>query len=114
MVWEMSCYVIVMLNRFVEKNQVKCYQYFPMNSPGSESADSKLFGDFKVTLLDETDAGHYRVRKLRIDNLESDENREVIHLQYRSWPDFGVPETTDEFLGFLMKVKLERLFYACK
>lgn len=37
--------------------------------------------------------------------LQTNEFREVLHFQYTTWPDFGVPSSPLAFLNFLMAVR---------
>jgi tyrosine-protein phosphatase non-receptor type 1 len=43
--------------------------------------------------------------RLRITDLESTKSREVLHYQYSTWPDFGVPSSPLAFLQFLKQVR---------
>ena len=38
---------------------------------------------------------------LRLTHLGTEEEREVLHFHYTTWPDFGVPTCPDTFLQFL-------------
>ncbi|XP_014789898.1 tyrosine-protein phosphatase non-receptor type 1 isoform X2 [Octopus bimaculoides] len=106
MVWEQNTMGIVMLNRIMEKGTVKCHQYWP---PGSKHGydEDLTFSDsgFKVVLLKEEENEHYIVRSLKLWNLNTDESRNVLHFQYTTWPDFGVPSSPHTFLNFLMAVR---------
>ncbi|XP_069692540.1 tyrosine-protein phosphatase non-receptor type 2-like isoform X3 [Periplaneta americana] len=102
MVWEQNCKAVLMLNRIIEKNQVKCHQYWPLDSGSDlELPDVGL----KVQLVSESEAPYYTTRTLRLTETESGNSRDIIHFHYTTWPDFGVPESPTAFLNFLMVVR---------
>ncbi|KAF1390121.1 hypothetical protein PFLUV_G00054820 [Perca fluviatilis] len=102
MVWEQRSRGVVMLNRVIEKGSVKCAQYWPHR----EERDA-IFEDtnFKLTLISEDIKSYYTVRQLELENLSTQETREILHFHYTTWPDFGVPESPASFLNFLFKVR---------
>ncbi|XP_014896664.1 tyrosine-protein phosphatase non-receptor type 1 [Poecilia latipinna] len=102
MVWEQRTRGVVMLNRVIEKGSIKCAQYWPQR----EEKDV-IFEDtsFKVTLVSEDIKSYYTVRQLELENLSTQETREILHFHYTTWPDFGVPESPASFLNFLFKVR---------
>ncbi|XP_041112316.1 tyrosine-protein phosphatase non-receptor type 1-like isoform X2 [Polyodon spathula] len=102
MVWEQKSHGVVMLNRVIEKGSVKCAQYWPQRGEREmEFADT----NFKLTLMSEDVKSYYTVRQLELENLETQETREILHFHYTTWPDFGVPESPASFLNFLFKVR---------
>ncbi|KAK2841219.1 hypothetical protein Q7C36_012798 [Tachysurus vachellii] len=102
MVWEQRSRGVVMLNRVIEKGSVKCAQYWPQR----EEREA-IFEDtnFKLTLVSEDVKSYYTVRQLELENLSTQETREILHFHYTTWPDFGVPESPASFLNFLFKVR---------
>nr|XP_040048956.1 tyrosine-protein phosphatase non-receptor type 1 [Gasterosteus aculeatus aculeatus] len=102
MVWQQRTRGVVMLNRVIEKGSIKCAQYWP----ASEERDA-IFEDanFKLTLISEDIKSYYTVRQLELENLSTQETRDVLHFHYTTWPDFGVPESPASFLNFLFKVQ---------
>lgn len=102
MVWEQKSRGVVMLNRVIEKGSVKCAQYWP-----SKEEMDLTFSDtnFKLTLISEDVKSYYTVRQLELENLATEEIREILHFHYTTWPDFGVPESPASFLNFLFKVR---------
>ncbi|XP_017323194.1 tyrosine-protein phosphatase non-receptor type 1 isoform X1 [Ictalurus punctatus] len=102
MVWEQRTRGVVMLNRVIEKGSVKCAQYWPQR----EEREA-IFEDtnFKLTLVSEDVKSYYTVRQLELENLSTQETREILHFHYTTWPDFGVPESPASFLNFLFKVR---------
>ncbi|XP_025053138.1 tyrosine-protein phosphatase non-receptor type 1 isoform X2 [Alligator sinensis] len=102
MVWEQKSRGVVMLNRVMEKGSVKCAQYWPQ-----KEEKEMLFEDtnLKLTLISEDIKSYYTVRQLELENLTTQETREILHFHYTTWPDFGVPESPASFLNFLFKVR---------
>lgn len=102
MVWEQRSRGVVMLNRVIEKGSIKCAQYWPHR----EERDV-IFKDtnFKLTFVSEDIKSYYTVRQLELENLSTQETREILHFHYTTWPDFGVPESPASFLNFLFKVR---------
>ncbi|XP_061591278.1 tyrosine-protein phosphatase non-receptor type 1 [Cololabis saira] len=102
MVWEQNTRGVVMLNRVIEKGSIKCAQYWPQR----EERDA-IFEDsnFKLNLVSEDIKSYYTVRQLELENLSTQETREILHFHYTTWPDFGVPESPASFLNFLFKVR---------
>jgi len=106
MVWEQNCKAVLMLNRIVEKNQVKCHQYWPPGTqPGSDDVMELTDVGLKVQFISEDKAPYYTTRILRLTEIESRNSRDIIHFHYTTWPDFGVPESPTAFLNFLMVVR---------
>lgn len=102
MVWEQKSRGVVMLNRVIEKGSVKCAQYWP---PSEEREEVFKDTNFKLTLVSEDVKSYYTVRQLELENLSTQETREILHFHYTTWPDFGVPESPASFLNFLFKVR---------
>uniref|UniRef100_A0A2K5HBF6 protein-tyrosine-phosphatase n=1 Tax=Colobus angolensis palliatus TaxID=336983 RepID=A0A2K5HBF6_COLAP len=86
-VWQQQTKAVVMLNRIVEKESVKCAQNWPTDD------QEMLFKEtgFSVKLLSE--------------DVKFGETRTISHFHYTTWPDFGVPESLASFINFLVKVR---------
>ncbi|MBN3296789.1 PTN1 phosphatase, partial [Amia calva] len=86
----------------VLSGRVKCAQYWPQREE-----KEVVFQDtsFRLTLVSEDVKSYYTVRQLELENLETQETREILHFHYTTWPDFGVPESPASFLNFLFKVR---------
>ncbi|KAL8179492.1 UNVERIFIED_CONTAM: Tyrosine-protein phosphatase non-receptor type 1 [Gekko kuhli] len=81
---------------------IKCAQYWPQ-----KEEKEMLFEDtnLKLILMSEDIKSYYTVRQLELENLTTNETREILHFHYTTWPDFGVPESPASFLNFLFKVR---------
>jgi len=88
MIWNQNCYVICALNRLVENKMIKGDRYWP------DKERRIQFGAISITLLSTFKLKHLHItiRKLRLANNKT--QKEVYHLHYRGWPDFGVPDST--------------------
>ncbi|XP_069813907.1 tyrosine-protein phosphatase non-receptor type 2 [Dendropsophus ebraccatus] len=102
MVWQQKSKAIVMLNRIIEKDAVKCAQYWP--TPEAEVLLFKETG-MCVKLVSEDIKPNYTIRVLQLQNINTSETREIFHFHYTTWPDFGVPESPGSFLDFLFEVR---------
>ncbi|KFW63346.1 Tyrosine-protein phosphatase non-receptor type 2, partial [Pygoscelis adeliae] len=102
MVWQQQTKAVVMLNRIVEKESVKCAQYWP-----TKEEEVMTFSEtgFRVRLVSEDVKSYYTVHLLQLENINSGESRMIFHFHYTTWPDFGVPESPASFLNFLFKVR---------
>lgn len=102
MVWQQKTKAVVMLNRIVEKDSVKCAQYWP-----TKDDREMLFKEtgFSVKFLSEDVKSYYTVHLLQLGNTRTGETRTISHFHYTTWPDFGVPESPASFLNFLFKVR---------
>lgn len=98
MIWEQDSDIIVMLNNIVEKNQVKCAQYWP-----PRETENMVFSDvgLKIELFKIRDFFHYIVRFIKLTDLKTNDAKTVIQFHYTAWPDFGVPKNPNTFLKFL-------------
>ncbi|XP_065484287.1 tyrosine-protein phosphatase non-receptor type 2 isoform X1 [Caloenas nicobarica] len=102
MVWQQQTKAVVMLNRIVEKESVKCAQYWPTKE---EEVMTFTETGFRVRLVSEDVKSYYTVHLLQLENINSGESRMIFHFHYTTWPDFGVPESPASFLNFLFKVR---------
>ncbi|CAG0879893.1 unnamed protein product [Cyprideis torosa] len=106
MVWQSNSRAVVMLNRVIEKNQIKCSLYWP-DGVNNSHKDEVVCEDVKirVRLLKEEDQNYFVVRTFLLTNEEDKTTKEVFHFHYTTWPDFGVPESPAAFLAFLDSVR---------
>lgn len=104
MIWEQNTAAIIMLNKVVEKNQIKCYQYWPCGETYAHSNQLE-FGNFKINYLRELHNEYFTIRSLELENILTGEKRPIEHFHYLTWPDFGVPTSPATFLAFLFEVR---------
>ncbi|NXX17917.1 PTPRJ phosphatase, partial [Podargus strigoides] len=93
MIWEKSIYSIVMLTKCVEQARTKCEQYWP-------DKQSKSYGDIIVTMVSEVVLPEWTIRDFTVEKSNTPESHTVRQFHFTSWPDHGVPETTDLLINF--------------
>ncbi|XP_065611295.1 receptor-type tyrosine-protein phosphatase eta isoform X2 [Cyrtonyx montezumae] len=93
MIWEKNIYSIVMLTKCVEQARTKCEQYWP-------DKQSKSYGDVTVTMVSEVVLPEWTIRDFNVENADTLEGHTVRQFHFTSWPDHGVPETTDLLINF--------------
>lgn len=99
MVWMSQCVTIVMTTKTIEKGRVKCGQYWPAEEDGEEQCD-----EFIVTNMGMEHNRDYTITNLSLHNTNTGQVRQVKHLQFTSWPDYGIPPAAG-FLDFLLRVR---------
>lgn len=104
MVWEQNSMAILMLNKIIEKKQVKCHQYWPA-SIGYEHRLNLTDVGLTVEYLKCEQYTNFSIRTFRLTDTESSKSREVIQFHYTTWPDFCIPSSPIAFLQFLKKVR---------
>ncbi|XP_035851785.1 receptor-type tyrosine-protein phosphatase O isoform X2 [Sander lucioperca] len=75
--------IIVMLTQCNERRRVKCDHYWPFTD------EPVMYGEISVEMLSESESPEWTIRKFRLGY--ADETQDVLHLNYTSWPDHGVP-----------------------
>ncbi|XP_058716080.1 receptor-type tyrosine-protein phosphatase eta isoform X2 [Poecile atricapillus] len=93
MIWEKNIYSIVMLTKCVEQARTKCEQYWPDKQP-------KSYGDIVVTMVSEVVLPEWTIRDFTVEKSNTPESHTVRQFHFTSWPDHGVPETTDLLINF--------------
>ncbi|XP_056223433.1 receptor-type tyrosine-protein phosphatase O isoform X1 [Seriola aureovittata] len=83
MVLQQKSPIIVMLTQCNERRRVKCDHYWPFTD------EPVMYGEISVEMLSESEAPEWTIRKFRLGY--ADETQDVLHLNYTSWPDHGVP-----------------------
>ncbi|XP_018496662.1 tyrosine-protein phosphatase non-receptor type 2 [Galendromus occidentalis] len=102
MVWEQNTKGIVMLNKLIEKNLLKCHKYWPDKDNLEMNFESVALA---VSFVSESAKDSYICRTFRLVDGETGNGREVFQFHYMNWPDFGVPQSPDDFLDFLSDVR---------
>ncbi|KFP77285.1 Receptor-type tyrosine-protein phosphatase eta, partial [Acanthisitta chloris] len=93
MIWSKNIYCIVMLTKCMEQARPKCEQYWP-------DKQSKNYGGIVVTLVSEIVRPEWTIRDFTVEKSSSTVARTVRQFHFTSWPDHGVPETTDLLINF--------------
>ncbi|XP_075071915.1 tyrosine-protein phosphatase non-receptor type 6 [Mixophyes fleayi] len=100
MVWQEDSRIIVMTTKEIEKGRTKCVTYWP-----DVGTNGKEFGQYWVEIIAEHEAMEYKIRTMRVSRTDNRSSaRKIIHYQYLSWPDHGVPSDPGGVLSFLGEV----------
>ncbi|EDO47893.1 predicted protein [Nematostella vectensis] len=95
MVWQEKCSVIVMLTGLIERNELKCHQYWPSTDQPA------AYGVLTVSLKKKEEFSDYTVRSLLLSKQGTLKEVRLIHqYQFTSWPHRGVPQQTAALLRF--------------
>uniref|UniRef100_A0A1A8MRL6 Receptor-type tyrosine-protein phosphatase F n=2 Tax=Nothobranchius pienaari TaxID=704102 RepID=A0A1A8MRL6_9TELE len=84
MVWEWRCHSIVMLTELKEREQEKCFQYWP-------SEGSMTFGDYTVELTGDARCEPFTRRDLVLTKKLEKQSQHVRHIHFHGWPEIGTP-----------------------
>ncbi|KAJ8245341.1 hypothetical protein GJAV_G00269740 [Gymnothorax javanicus] len=99
MVLQEKCHVVVMLTQCNERRRVKCDHYWPFTD------EPVAYGEIVVEMLSEKEAPEWTMRNFRLSY--ADETQDVLHMNYTSWPDHGVP-TVNAIESILQFVQIAR------
>ncbi|RWS16207.1 tyrosine-protein phosphatase non-receptor type 9-like protein [Dinothrombium tinctorium] len=100
MVWQQQVLIIVMTTRTVERCRTKCGQYWPL-----EKDTSMECGFYKIENTNVEQHSDYVITYLILTDTKTGLKRNITHLQYTSWPDYGVPHSAVAMLDFREKVR---------
>uniref|UniRef100_A0A8C4DFU0 Receptor-type tyrosine-protein phosphatase n=1 Tax=Dicentrarchus labrax TaxID=13489 RepID=A0A8C4DFU0_DICLA len=87
MVWEWRCHSIVMLTELKEREQEKCFQYWP-------SEGSVTFGDYTVELTGDTLCETFTLKDMVLTYRpvrKEKQSQHVRHFHFHGWPEIGIP-----------------------
>lgn len=98
MVWETETTSIAMTTNPIENGRPKCEVYWPEEG-------TKSYSNFTVESLEKSNHEGYKKQRLLLTNTISNQQREILHLHYTGWPDFGVPIATGRFLAMLQELR---------
>ncbi|KAH8327414.1 hypothetical protein KR074_011051 [Drosophila pseudoananassae] len=104
MIWEQKSAAILMLNKLMEKKQVKCHLYWP-SEVGAEKALKLANVKLTVELVRCETYQNFVRRWFKLTDLGTKTSREVMQFHYTTWPDFGIPSSPNAFLKFLQQVR---------
>ncbi|XP_033887953.2 receptor-type tyrosine-protein phosphatase O-like isoform X1 [Acipenser ruthenus] len=99
MVLQQKCHMVVMLTQCSERRRVKCDHYWPFTE------EPVAYGDVTVEMTSEKEVTEWAIRNFRLSY--ADEIQDVLHLNYTSWPDHGVPtvNAAESILQFVQIVR---------
>ncbi|XP_065884494.1 tyrosine-protein phosphatase non-receptor type 21-like [Dysidea avara] len=104
MIWENDVHVVVMTSNIMENGHAKCHQYFPADDRPSDGPNHVQFDQYRVTSQFVV-SGCVTTRGLVVKHIPSSKEREVIQLHYTEWPDHGIPDDPQPFIGFVNELR---------
>uniref|UniRef100_A0A671Q720 Tyrosine-protein phosphatase non-receptor type 23 n=1 Tax=Sinocyclocheilus anshuiensis TaxID=1608454 RepID=A0A671Q720_9TELE len=99
MVYEQKVSVIVMLVSELELEKQKVLRYFP-----SERGQQLAQGPITLTLTTQKSTPTHIARMIGLQYQDQSLKRTVIHLQFTSWPELGLPESKSNLIHFIQEV----------
>uniref|UniRef100_A0AAY5EBH9 Receptor-type tyrosine-protein phosphatase epsilon n=1 Tax=Electrophorus electricus TaxID=8005 RepID=A0AAY5EBH9_ELEEL len=89
MVWEWKCHSIVMLTELQEREQDKCFQYWP-------TENSVKYGDYSVEIKSDTQCDDtFKTRLIR-------------HFHFHGWPEIGIPTEGKGMIDIIAAVQKQQ------
>lgn len=101
MIWEHSVSIIIMITRCTERGRGKCGQYWP-----EQEGRANTFGYLVVTNLACDIKSDFTTTLFELTNTLTRSSLRVYHVQFTSWPDFGVLSSATPILDVLDYVEL--------
>ncbi|KAG7462996.1 hypothetical protein MATL_G00190700 [Megalops atlanticus] len=101
MVWEWRCHSIVMLTELQEREQDKCFQYWPTEG-------SVTYGDYCVEIKGDTLCDTFSLRDLVLTYLPEKQTRLVRHFHFHGWPEIGIPAEGKGMIEIIASVQKQQ------
>ncbi|XP_072138668.1 FERM and PDZ domain-containing protein 2 [Mobula birostris] len=97
MIWENKADVIAMMTHQHELGKVKCHGYWP----------DKMYKPMKVNryllmLENHQELDYFEISIIKMAEIETGEIHHVNHLKFISWPDHGVPSSSEQLVRFIL------------
>ncbi|TSK20078.1 Tyrosine-protein phosphatase non-receptor type 23 [Bagarius yarrelli] len=99
MVYEQKVSLIVMLVSEQELEKQKVLRYFP-----SERGQQITQGSITLSLTTQKNTATHVERMIGLQYRDQSLKRTVIHLQFTSWPELGLPESKSNLIRFIQEV----------
>ncbi|TGZ74720.1 hypothetical protein CRM22_000793 [Opisthorchis felineus] len=137
MIWDYHVPIIVMITKVLEADRVKCFPYWPDSvgkkmyfacghsgpvpvvKDGLGTNSSLVVPEFAVENMGSQTNAHFTCSTLQFTHLPNKQRRTVLHYACSSWPDHGVPQTTEGLQRLLFSVQtayteaIRLLGYSC-
>nr|XP_046191693.1 receptor-type tyrosine-protein phosphatase epsilon-like isoform X1 [Oncorhynchus gorbuscha] len=101
MAWEWKCHSVVMLTELQEREQDKCFQYWP-------TEDSVTYGDYTVEMKGCTVCDSFSVRDLVLTYGPDKQTRLVRHFHFHGWPEIGIPAEGKGMIDIIASVQRQQ------
>lgn len=100
MLWQERVKIVIMVTGLVENKKQKCTRYWPdAVYKGSGTDGLTKYGDITVAVMSAKQRVGFKVAELEA--YYNGETRTIMHFWFDSWPDFGVPSSSDAVLSML-------------
>ncbi|KAL4640947.1 receptor-type tyrosine-protein phosphatase epsilon-like isoform X1 [Arapaima gigas] len=101
MVWEWKCHSLVMLTELQEREQEKCFQYWPTEG-------SATYGDYTVEAKADTSCDSFNLRDMILRNELEKETRLIRHFHFHGWPEIGIPTEGKGMIDLIAAVQKQQ------
>ncbi|XP_015202502.1 receptor-type tyrosine-protein phosphatase epsilon isoform X2 [Lepisosteus oculatus] len=101
MVWEWKSHSIVMLTELQEREQDKCFQYWPPEG-------SVTYSDYTVEIKGETLVDTFSVRDFVLTYKPDNQTRLVRHFHFHGWPEIGIPAEGKGMIDIIAAVQKQQ------
>ncbi|KAM4688535.1 tyrosine-protein phosphatase non-receptor type 23 [Discoglossus pictus] len=99
MIHEQKVSLIVMLVSELEIEKQKVVRYFPM-----ERGQPMVHGHISLTLTSQKVTSSHVERVIALQYKDQSLKRSIIHLQFTSWPELGLPDSKGNLIRFIQEV----------
>uniref|UniRef100_A0A2H6N8L6 Receptor-type tyrosine-protein phosphatase epsilon n=3 Tax=Micrurus TaxID=8634 RepID=A0A2H6N8L6_9SAUR len=101
MVWEWKCHTIVMLTEVLEREQEKCFQYWP--SEGSVS-----YGEITIDIKNDLLVDTISIRDFLITHNQEKQGRVIRQFHFHGWPEIGIPTEGKGMIDLIAAVQRQQ------
>ncbi|XP_066475232.1 receptor-type tyrosine-protein phosphatase epsilon [Tiliqua scincoides] len=101
MVWEWKCHTIVMLTEVLEREQEKCFQYWP-------SEGSVIYGEIAIEIKNDSLADAISIRDFLITHSQEKQGRLVRQFHFHGWPEIGIPAEGKGMIDLIAAVQKQQ------
>ncbi|XP_056651077.1 receptor-type tyrosine-protein phosphatase epsilon isoform X2 [Monodelphis domestica] len=101
MVWEWKCHTIVMLTEVQEREQEKCFQYWPAEG-------SVTHGQIHIELKSDTISEAISVRDFLVTFNQEKKSRLVRQFHFHGWPEIGIPAEGKGMIDLIAAVQKQQ------
>ncbi|XP_068957815.1 receptor-type tyrosine-protein phosphatase epsilon isoform X2 [Petaurus breviceps papuanus] len=101
MVWEWKCHTIVMLTEVQEREQEKCFQYWPADG-------SVTHGEINIEIKSDTISEAISVRDFLVTFNQEKKSRLVRQFHFHGWPEIGIPAEGKGMIDLIAAVQKQQ------
>ncbi|XP_027711749.1 receptor-type tyrosine-protein phosphatase epsilon-like [Vombatus ursinus] len=100
MVWEWKCHTTVMLTEVQEREQEKCFQYWPADG-------SVTHGEINIEIKSDTISEAISVRDFLV-TFNQEKSRPVRQFHFHGWPEIGIPAEGKGMIDLIAAVQKQQ------